>query len=31
VRGFSRGSMVICARDSTWNTPTAVGARDSIA
>ena len=22
VAGFSRGSMLICARDSTWNTPT---------
>jgi hypothetical protein len=22
VRGFSRGSIDICARDSTWNTPT---------
>ena len=29
MRGFSRGSIDICARLSTWNTPTE-SARDSI-
>jgi hypothetical protein len=30
ARGFRRGSMAICARDSIWNTPT-VSARAIIA